>query len=63
MTAIEVNEGNVIRIHTGNGGGYGDPKSRSREAVLEDIRNGFVTADRARDIYDLVSWGSASLSI
>ena len=25
VTALEVNENDVIRIHTGNGGGYGDP--------------------------------------
>ena len=55
VTALEVNEGDVIRIHTGNGGGYGDPKRRSHEAVLEDIRNGFVTADRARDVYGVAS--------
>ena len=28
VTALEVNEDDVIRIHTGNGGGYGDPLSR-----------------------------------
>jgi N-methylhydantoinase B len=54
VTAIEVNEGDVIRIHTGNGGGYGDPRRRPREAVLEDIRNGFATDDRAQDVYGVV---------
>jgi N-methylhydantoinase B len=53
VTALEVNENDVIRVHTGGGGGYGDPTRRSRDAVLEDIRNGFVTADRARDVYDV----------
>ena len=38
----------MIRIHTGNGGGYGDPRKRARENVLEDLRNGFVTRARAR---------------
>ena len=47
MTALQVNEGDVIRIHTGNGGGYGDPRRRPRELVLDDLRNGFVTR-RAR---------------
>ena len=45
------NEGDVIRIHTGNGGGYGDPRRRPRELVLDDLRNGFVTAERARAVY------------
>ena len=26
VTALTVNEGDVIRIHTGNGAGYGDPR-------------------------------------
>jgi N-methylhydantoinase B len=54
VTAVEVNEGDVIRIHTGNGGGYGDTRRRPREAVLEDIRNGFATDDRAQDVYGVV---------
>ena len=40
------NEGDVIRIHTGSGGGYGDPSRRARELVLDDLRNGFLTAER-----------------
>ncbi len=42
VTALEVNEGDVIRIHTGNGGGYGDPRRRARELVQEDLRNGLI---------------------
>ena len=53
MTALEVNEGDVIRIHTGNGGGYGDPRDRPRELVLDDLRNGLVRAAVARDVYGL----------
>jgi len=51
VTALEVNEGDVIRIHTGNGGGYGEPTRRPRELVLDDLRNGFVTEERAREVY------------
>ena len=53
VTALAVNEGDVIRIHTGNGGGYGDPKRRSPEKVREDVRNGFVSAERALAVYGL----------
>ena len=42
VTELEVNEGDVIRIHTGNGGGYGDPRRRARELVQEDLRNGLI---------------------
>jgi N-methylhydantoinase B len=51
VTGLSVNEGDVIRIHTGNGGGYGDPRRRARELVLDDLRNGFVTAEQAAALY------------
>ena len=50
-TAITVNEGDVIGIRTGTGGGYGDPKQRDRAAVARDIRNGLISPDRAREVY------------
>jgi N-methylhydantoinase B len=53
VTGLEVNEDDVIRIHTGNGGGYGDPSRRRRELVLEDLRDGFVTKERVREVYGL----------
>jgi N-methylhydantoinase B len=52
-TAIELNEGDVIRIHTANGGGYGDPRQRSRELVLDDLRNGLIDLDEAVEVYGL----------
>jgi N-methylhydantoinase B len=51
VTTLEVNDGDVIRIHTGNGGGYGDPGARSSELVSDDIRNGFISAERAHAVY------------
>jgi N-methylhydantoinase B len=53
VTTLEVNRGDVIRIHTGNGGGYGDPGSRPAEHVLEDVRNGYLSEERAREVYGL----------
>jgi N-methylhydantoinase B len=51
VTALEVNEGDVIRIYTANGGGYGDPKRREPELVRDDLRNGYVTEEVARTVY------------
>ena len=51
VTALELNEGDVIRIHTGSGGGYGDPARRRTELVLDDLRQGYVTTERARLLY------------
>jgi N-methylhydantoinase B len=53
VTALEVNEGDVIRLHTGNGGGYGDPQRRRRELVRDDLRNGYASDETARTLYGL----------
>jgi N-methylhydantoinase B len=53
VTALEVNAGDVIRIRTGSGGGYGDPRRRLRQLVLDDVRDGYVTAELARSVYGL----------
>jgi N-methylhydantoinase B len=53
VTALTVDEGDVIRIHTGSGGGYGDPRRRPRELVLDDLRNGFLSEEWARAVYGL----------
>lgn len=39
--------GDRVRLVTPGGGGYGDPKARSADAVLEDVREGYVTAAAA----------------
>jgi N-methylhydantoinase B len=51
VSGLTVDRDDVIRIMTGAGGGFGDPKVRDRSAIAEDVRNGFVTPERARDIY------------
>jgi N-methylhydantoinase B len=53
VTAIELGEGDLIRIHTGNGGGYGNPLDRQPELIMEDVRNGFVTVEEATSVYGL----------
>jgi N-methylhydantoinase B len=51
VTALTVNEGDVIRIFTGNGAGYGDPHERPRELVEADLRDGLLSEERARTVY------------
>jgi N-methylhydantoinase B len=51
VTALEVNEGDVIRLHTANGAGYGDPRRRPRELVLADLRDGYISQETARTVY------------
>ncbi|MXV64059.1 hydantoinase B/oxoprolinase family protein [Natronorubrum sp. JWXQ-INN-674] len=44
-------EGEVISNRTGGGGGYGDPHDRDPEAVLEDVIDGYVSRESAREDY------------
>lgn len=53
VSGLSLNEGDVVRVLTGSGGGYGDPRERSRESVMDDIRNGYISSDRARIVYDI----------
>lgn len=41
----------VIRVVTGNGGGLGNPKDRDPELVRRDVKNGLLSAERAKEIY------------
>ncbi|MGZ5178790.1 MAG: hydantoinase B/oxoprolinase family protein, partial [Burkholderiales bacterium] len=43
--------GASVRIRTHGGGGYGDPRQRARERVLDDLREGYVTPSAAQSIY------------
>ena len=51
MTNFGLQQEDVVRIVTGNGGGYGDPKERSRDKIRDDLKNGYVTESRAKAVY------------
>ena len=44
-------QGDTIRLETAGGGGYGDPRARDPEAVLRDVRNGYVSPHSAERDY------------
>ena len=41
----------TIRLWEGGGGGWQDPRSRPAERMLEDVIDGFVSTEAARDHY------------
>jgi N-methylhydantoinase B len=51
VTGLTVDEGDVIRIRTGNGAGYGDPAERAPAAVAADVKNELISPARARELY------------
>ncbi len=47
-------KGEVARLVTGTGGGWGDPKERAVEEVVEDVKDGYVTLEQAERDYGVV---------
>ena len=54
LDMFEADKGDRVTILTAGGGGYGDPFSRDIDAVLRDVRAGFVTRDGAARDYGVV---------
>jgi N-methylhydantoinase B len=46
--------GTSILFSTAGGGGFGDPRKREPERVLDDVRDGWVSLEAARDLYGVV---------
>jgi N-methylhydantoinase B len=48
---LPVKPGDTFQVMTAGGGGHGDPRERDSEAVREDVLDGFVSPEAARDVY------------
>ena len=53
--------GALSRYITNGGGGWGDPRTRDRDRVLADVRNGYVSIHQARASYGVVISGDPDL--
>ncbi len=51
---ISLASGDRFRLKTSGGGGYGKPIDRDAADVAEDVAAGYITPDRARDVYGVV---------
>jgi N-methylhydantoinase B len=47
-------DGDAYRMRSGGGGGYGHPWERDIEAVLRDVKQGYVSVTAAEEIYGVV---------
>lgn len=52
--SVTLRAGDVLRREMTGGGGYGDPYERPAERVLDDVRDGYVSAAAARSSYGVV---------
>jgi N-methylhydantoinase B len=54
VSGLTVNTGEVIRVVTATGAGWGDPMKRDLELVKDDVKNGYVTLEQAEKYYGVV---------
>ena len=52
IPSTKLSKGDLLKIVTGSGGGFGNPKQRKKEHVLSDIENGFISKGDAEKIYN-----------
>jgi N-methylhydantoinase B len=53
LPATLLSPGDVLVTESGGGGGFGDPRERSHDAVRNDVRSGYVTGEVALRDYGL----------
>ncbi|MCD2204565.1 hydantoinase B/oxoprolinase family protein [Halobacterium sp. KA-6] len=63
LTNHELDEGDVARLVTSAGGGWGDPYDRDPERVLEDYRDDYITRKTAREQYGVAITESGELDV
>ncbi len=54
---VALHAGDRVRLEVSGGGGYGDPKTRERAQIEEDLREGYVTPAAARSLYGFLPGG------
>ena len=50
-----IRQGDILTIVTPGGAGYGPPGEREVEAILEDLRQGYISPEAAEELYKLSS--------
>lgn len=48
-----IHPGEIVTMMYAGGGGYGDPRKRSHDAIRDDVENGYVSAEAASKVYGL----------
>jgi N-methylhydantoinase B len=51
ISGVTLHRGDIVRVVTGSGGGWGEPLERDPALVAGDVRNEFITVDDADAIY------------
>ena len=48
---LQIKKGTVLTTYTGGGGGFEEPLERDPEDVLKDVKNRYVTIEKAKEDY------------
>jgi N-methylhydantoinase B/oxoprolinase/acetone carboxylase alpha subunit len=51
VTNLMVRRGDIVRLETSGGGGFGAPQTRAREMVERDVQLGYVSGAAAHALY------------
>ena len=51
VTNLMVRKGDIVRLETSGGGGFGSPTLRPRELIERDVRYGYVSAEAAAAVF------------
>jgi len=57
VSRLPLRRGDLVRLVTGSGGGYGDPRAREPERVRADLRDGLITGAEAAQVYGFPTGG------
>lgn len=58
VTSLKLRKGDVVRMVTASGGGWGNPAERAQEKILADLKNGYITEEQAKAVYGLALQGA-----
>ena len=65
-STVDIEPADVVSYQTCGGGGYGPARERDPALVLRDVRDGKVSAERAREVYkvavDTATWTDGDVS-
>jgi N-methylhydantoinase B len=50
---VRLERGDAYKMLSGGGGGFGNPLERDLDKVAEDVREGYVSAQVAREVYQV----------
>jgi len=60
---VRLNRGDAYMMQSGGGGGFGDPMERDPELVAGDVREGYVSADVAHNVYGVVLTAAGDVDV